>query len=89
MRGLPISWPEPYGTANGKPECAEFGKMIMPYLHPLFESDQLKPHPIEPQPNGFEGLLNGVSLLRKGQVKGKKLVYRTADRAPVAVSAAA
>ncbi|KAE8150737.1 hypothetical protein BDV25DRAFT_129350 [Aspergillus avenaceus] len=79
MRGLPISWPEPFGTP-GKPEAREFAKNFFPYIHPLFTSGQLKSHPIREEPDGFEGLLDGVSLIRKGQVSGQKLVYRTADR---------
>ena len=87
MRGLPISWPEPFGT-KGKPECREFGKAIWPYIHPLFEAGKLKPHPTRSEPDGFEGLLDGVTLLRKGKVSGQKLVYRTADRRPVVTAAA-
>ncbi|KAB8238393.1 zinc-binding alcohol dehydrogenase family protein [Aspergillus alliaceus] len=79
MRGLPISWPEPFGT-QGKPEAREFARNFFPYIHPLFSAGQLKTHPIREEPDGFEGLLDGVALIRKGQINGQKLVYRTADR---------
>ncbi|KAI4182881.1 MAG: hypothetical protein LQ346_006460 [Caloplaca aetnensis] len=89
MRGLPISWPEPFGTANGKPECHDFALTFFPHIYPLFEAGELKSHPIRSEADGFEGLLDGVALLRKGKVSGQKLVYRTADRRGVVVAAAA
>ena len=79
MRGLPISWPEPFGT-EGKPEARAFAQRFFPYIHPLFASGELKAHPTCQEPGGFEGLLDGVARLRKGQVRGQKLVYKTTDR---------
>jgi hypothetical protein len=29
---------------------------------------------------GFEGLVDGVKLIRQGKIKGQKLIYQTADR---------
>lgn len=46
----------------------------------MFEAGEIKSHPIRVEPDGFEGLLDGVALLRKGKVRGEKLIYRTADR---------
>ncbi|RYP20948.1 hypothetical protein DL765_002485 [Monosporascus sp. GIB2] len=86
MRGLPISWPEPFGNA-GKPECREFAAHFFPHIHPLFTSGKLRPHPTRVEPNGFEGLLDGVGLIRKGAIRGQKLVYRTAERRVVATAA--
>ncbi len=60
----------------------------MPKIHPLFEARKLKSHPIRSEPDGFEGLLDGIMLLRKGKVSGQKLVYRTADQRPVVTAAA-
>ncbi|KAK6854206.1 hypothetical protein PG995_009299 [Apiospora arundinis] len=87
MRGLPISWPEPFGNA-GKPECREFAANFFPLIHPLFTSGQIKPHPTRTEPHGFEGLIDGVGMVRRGLIKGQKLVYRTADRRPTVVAAA-
>jgi hypothetical protein len=87
MRGLPISWPEPFGTATGRPEAREFARRFFPYIHPLFTAGELKSHPIRTVPDGFEGLLDSIAPMRKGQISGQKLVYRTADRRPVAIAA--
>ncbi|KAF2268087.1 putative zinc-binding dehydrogenase family oxidoreductase [Lojkania enalia] len=86
LRGLPISWPEPFGTP-GKPECADFKRAIWPYMNPIFESGEIKPHPIRVEPDGLEGLLEGVHLLKRGKVRGEKLIYRTADRRELKVEA--
>ena len=29
---------------------------------------------------GFEGLIDGIKLIRQGKIKGQKLIYQTADR---------
>ena len=87
MRGLPISWPEPFGAETAKPGYQAFGREVMPKLHRLFEEGKLLAHPVREEKNGFEGLLDGVDLLRKGKGRGEKLVYRTQDRRS-AVSAA-
>lgn len=83
MRGLPISWPEPFGN-DGLPECRDFAARFFPHVHPLFEAGLLKPHPTRVEPHGFEGLIDGVGLVRLGKISGQKLVYRTADRKPPA-----
>jgi len=42
---------------------------------------------------GFEGLIDGIKLIRQGKIKGQKLIYQTTDRKSevesVPVSAAA
>ena len=87
MRGLPISWPEPFGT-QGKPEARDFAVKFFPYIHKLFTAGELKSHPISVESGGFEGLLDGVSSIRKGKVSGQKLVYRTAEMKPAATAPA-
>ncbi|KAI5917071.1 putative alcohol dehydrogenase [Camillea tinctor] len=86
MRGLPCSWPEPFATA-GVPAARAFAEEFFPVIHQMFSGGQLKEHPTRIEPDGFEGLLEGVSLMRKGKISGQKLVYRTADRRMVAVTA--
>jgi hypothetical protein len=49
-------------------------------MNPIFESGEIKAHPIRVESDGFEGLLDGVALLREGKIRGEKLIYRTADR---------
>ena len=88
MRGLPISWPEPFGTEAAKPGYQAFGREVMPKLHRLFAEGKLSSHPIREEKDGFEGLLDGVDLLRKGKVRGEKLVYRTQERRSVVAAAA-
>lgn len=85
LRGLPISWPEPFGTP-GKPECVSFKRAIWPCLNRMFEAAEFKSHPIRTEPNGFEGVIDGIGLLRKGKVRGVKLVYKTSERKGLAAA---
>ena len=41
----------------------------------LLENGLIKPHPIQLGQGGWEGVLGGIDLLRKGLVSGAKLVY--------------
>ncbi|CAJ2513374.1 Uu.00g014930.m01.CDS01 [Anthostomella pinea] len=86
MRGLPCSWPGPFGT-EGMPAAREFATSFFPTIHQMFTAGELREHPTRTETDGFEGLLEGVNLLRKGKVSGRKLVYRTAERRAVAASA--
>ncbi|KAI1344559.1 putative alcohol dehydrogenase [Xylariaceae sp. FL0016] len=86
MRGLPCSWPEPFGT-KGMPDARDFAHSFFPKIHLMFTAGELKEHPTRVDPDGFEGLLDGVTLLRKGKVRGEKLVYRTAERRAVTAAA--
>ncbi|KAI0484818.1 putative alcohol dehydrogenase [Xylariaceae sp. FL0804] len=88
MRGLPCSWPEPFGT-EGMPRAREFANSFFPRIHEMFTAGELREHPTRTDPDGFEGLLDGVTLLRKGKVRGTKLVYRSQERRAPAVTAAA
>ena len=53
---------------------------LFPQIHGLFTQGWFKCHPLKEESGGFEGLIDGVKLLRQGKVKGQKLVYQTADR---------
>lgn len=81
LNGQRISWPEPFGT-EGKPEAQAFAERFFPLIHKLFAENWFKLHPIREETGGFEGLLDGVNLIRNGKVRGTKLVYYTADRKP-------
>jgi hypothetical protein len=80
-----VSWPEPFGT-DGKPECVAFAEAFFPQIHELFTQGWFKCHPLKEEAGGFEGLLEGVKLLRQGKIKGQKLIYQTADRKPAVES---
>ncbi|KAI1493692.1 putative alcohol dehydrogenase [Biscogniauxia mediterranea] len=86
MRGLPCSWPEPFAT-EGMPAARAFATEFFPIIHAMFSAGELKEHPTRIEPDGFEGLLSGISLMRKGNISGQKLVYRIADRRMASITA--
>ena len=45
----------------------------------LLDENLIKHHPILEVDGRFEGVLKGISMLRKGEVKGQKIVVRIAD----------
>ena len=42
----------------------------------LLNEGKLKLHPLRLMPGGFQGVLDGLDLLRNKQISGEKLVYR-------------
>ncbi|GKT82136.1 zinc-binding dehydrogenase family [Colletotrichum tofieldiae] len=42
----------------------------------LMETGRIKAHPLRELENGWEGIIHGLELLRKGEVRGEKLVAR-------------
>lgn len=78
LGGKPCSWPAPYGN-DGEPAVKEFARPFFTVIQQLFDAGKLTPHPTRVEPNGFEGLLDGVNLIRKGEVSGQKLVYRVSE----------
>lgn len=63
-----------------------FAERFFPQIHELFTQGWFKSHPLREEPGGFEGLMDGIKLVRQGKVKGQKLIYRTADRMPASES---
>lgn len=42
----------------------------------LMESRRIKAHPLRELRNGWQGIIQGLEMLRKGEVRGQKLVVR-------------
>ena len=53
----------------------EIGRWWFATLQRLWAEGKIKPHPIKVGEGGFEGILKGIDLLRKGKVARQKLVY--------------
>lgn len=45
----------------------------------LLDEGKLRAHPVEVLPGGFEGIQNGLKMLKSGSVSGKKLVVCLAE----------
>ena len=63
----------------GNPEDLEFAAMWTVLAEGLLANGKLKAHGSNVQPDGLQGVMKGLDLLKKGKVSGEKLVYRIAD----------
>ncbi|KAJ5902806.1 hypothetical protein N7495_003334 [Penicillium taxi] len=75
ISGKGVELPEPYGI----PPQPEIGVWVRPWyraIQVLVDTGKLKPCPVEILPGQFDGILNGLDLLRAGKVSGKKLVVK-------------
>jgi hypothetical protein len=64
---------------EGNAEDFEFAKMFTSLTEQLLAEGKLKPHPVKLGEGGFQGVLEGVKLMRDGKVSGEKFVDRTTD----------
>lgn len=76
LLGRRIGWKEPY-TIEANPELRIFGRNWFQCVQRLLDSGEIRPHPVKLHDRvGFDGILEGIELLRKKSVSGEKLVYR-------------
>lgn len=71
--GRGVELPEPYGI----PPRPEIGEWAIPWyrsVQALIDTGKLKPCPVKMIPGKFEGILEGLELMRKGRVSGTKLI---------------
>ncbi|KXJ88001.1 chaperonin 10-like protein [Microdochium bolleyi] len=72
--GGPVAWAAPYNF-DARPRdraCAEAWYAV---AQRLLDEGRLVPHPKEEREGGLSGVPGGMEEVRKGKVKGKKLVY--------------
>lgn len=70
-RGVELS--EPYGIPP-RPEIGEWARPWYRSVQDLIDTEKLKPCPVKMLPGKFEGILEGLELMRKGRVSGTKLI---------------
>ncbi|PYH93397.1 hypothetical protein BO71DRAFT_450804 [Aspergillus ellipticus CBS 707.79] len=58
------------------PASLKFGIEWAARVEPLPQDRRIIPHPFQVKPGGLGGVLDGLQLLREGQVRASKLVYR-------------
>ena len=73
--GKPIGWRAPF-KRDGDAEVREFAMKWFKTAQQLLSEGKLKMHPVRLMPGGFQGVLDGMDLLRNKQISGEKLVYR-------------
>lgn len=71
--GQPIALDKGYDS-EGSAELYEFAVNWYKIFQGLMDDGKLRPHPVQLLKGGFEGIKEGIELLRTGSVSGKKLV---------------
>lgn len=71
--GQEIRWAPPF-TRDINPELRAWGVDWYITVQKLLDEGRLRPHPVKVIKGGFEGVQEGLDLLRKKQVSGHKLV---------------
>jgi len=73
MSGERIDLPGGY-SCEPRPERRVFGKGWFQTIENLVHAGKLKAHPPQRLKGGFQGILDGVDMLRQHRVSGQKLV---------------
>jgi NADPH:quinone reductase-like Zn-dependent oxidoreductase len=63
-------------TRPGDKKLMEIGMQWAGEMQSLMESESIKPHPLRELSNGWNSIIEGLELLRKGEVQGQKLVVK-------------
>lgn len=63
---------------DASPEHYKFGVRAYEVVQELLNRGLIKPHPVKKMPGGWEGVIQGVELIRQQATSGFKLVYSVA-----------
>lgn len=71
--GRRIALEQGYGS-EADPEKRKFGVEWYQTLQKLLDDGRIRSHPVRVYPGGFQGMLEGLKMLKNRQVSGQKLV---------------
>ena len=74
VRGNDSAWPEPF-AGKGDTDIRVFAENLWHEVKVPFQNGKLKLHPARKCEGGFEGILDSLDVIRRGEVSGEKLVY--------------
>lgn len=72
--GKKIGWPAPFGRDVSE-ETRQWASDWFQMVQKLLNDGSLQTHPVRVMPEGFQGIRDGMDLLRSNKVSGAKLVY--------------
>lgn len=70
-------WPAPY-ACEPEPRLRELAGPMFAKIQALLDDGKIRAHPVLVEKTGLNGILDGVGLIRRGEVSGQKLVYSLA-----------
>ncbi|OAA40810.1 Alcohol dehydrogenase superfamily, zinc-type [Beauveria brongniartii RCEF 3172] len=74
VKGRGSMWPAPYGREPDS-DARSFCEDLYAAAQTRLDAGQLKNHPAQAMQGGFEGILEGIEMIRRKEVNGFKLVY--------------
>jgi aspyridone synthetase trans-acting enoyl reductase len=72
--GHPIAWAPPYDL-DARPEDLELAEAWYMIAQRLIDEGRILPHLKEERTGGLAAIADGMQAVRRGEIKGKKLVY--------------
>jgi aspyridone synthetase trans-acting enoyl reductase len=81
--GNPVAWAPPYNF-DARPDDLRCAEAWYALSQRLLDEGSIKPHPKEERSGGLAALGEAMKEVRKGQVKGRKLVYPIAKELSIA-----
>ncbi|KAK3298365.1 putative alcohol dehydrogenase [Chaetomium fimeti] len=81
--GKPVMWKRPMNV-EAKPSDKTFTEKWFLVAQSMLDKGDIRTHKYETRVGGLAGLVGGLDDVRKGQVAGKKLVYRVQECLPLA-----
>jgi hypothetical protein len=63
-------------TRSADEKLMAIGKQWAGAIQQLMESGRIRAHPLHELKDGWQGIIEGLEMLRKGEVRGQKLVAR-------------
>lgn len=63
-------------SREASPMCVEIGRVWVGEMQSLLDRGLVKPHPIREVQGKWDGIINGLVMLQRGEVRGEKLVVR-------------
>lgn len=73
ISGDGVQLPEPYGIPP-RPEIGTWARSWYRTIQHLVDGGKLRPSPVKLLSGRFEGILEGLKMLKEGTVSGQKLV---------------
>ncbi|KAI1102903.1 putative alcohol dehydrogenase [Jackrogersella minutella] len=70
-------WPAPY-ACDPEPRLKDLAGPLFDRIQVLLDGGKIKPHAVRVEEGGLPGLLDGVGMIRRGEISGTKLVYSVA-----------
>ncbi|RAK78087.1 zinc-binding alcohol dehydrogenase family protein [Aspergillus fijiensis CBS 313.89] len=74
--GTDLNLGESAYTRSGDPALLAIGMQWAKEVEGLMARREIKPHPLRELSGGWESIIEGLEMLRKGEVRGEKLVVR-------------